>query len=92
VKLALGGRAGGGFLLASRGRFGFRRFDLFHRGREIGELLLNRLRLFLFRLEFSANRVQLRARIFQRDRKRFFLPDDVGQLRAQRVGNFSRLG
>ena len=56
---------------------------------QVGELLLNRLRLFLLRLEFAAHRVQLRARVLQRDRQRFFFADDVGELRAQRVGNLS---
>ena len=57
---------------------------------QVGELLLHGLRLLLFRLQFGARTFQLRPRVLQRNRQRFFLPDDLGKLRAQCVGNFPR--
>src|SRR3954466_12116038 len=65
LKLVFDGRARGSFLVACGRGFRFRRFQLLDRCGEIGDLLLYRLRLFLFRLELSTRGVELRARVVQ---------------------------
>jgi len=92
LQLVFGRRARGGFLVAPCDSVGSRGLELLGGRADLRELFLRILRLLLFGLQLPAQGVELRPRVFQRNRERFLFTHDLGELGAKCIGNLPRFG
>ena len=91
LKFPFGDGACRRFLVARGCGLRLRRLELLAGEVNLGQFLLDRLRLLLLGRELRTDCIELGARVLQRDRERVLLADDVTEFGPQRIGDLARL-